>query len=299
MILAVGLGERLQADTRKVRAPPPPLTYALLADSRGTGGLLELPFDPWGRIRSVHRMLWQPSHGRPIVAGKTGIDPGWYTPAREVFNEFPSEESLHLMRAWGIDTVLERRPASRPRDRHESLPQGLAGRGRQGERGGRGEWHLFDLLEASGVANPLLSEPSPGPGEWRRLSPAASTDAEAARATDGSMHTAGEVSDPEGLVLVPPGGSLVALELDYGPGRFNRVPRDLQVLGLESGEWRDVTPIGAGVFLRARAAHQLLTQQSARLVIPLRASTAGRLRLVSTSTPWDLPEVRARVVNPD
>ena len=34
------------------------------------GGLLELPFDPWGRINSVKRMLWQPAHGRPIVAGK-------------------------------------------------------------------------------------------------------------------------------------------------------------------------------------------------------------------------------------
>ena len=59
-------------------------------------------------------MLWQPSHGRPIVAGRTGLDPAWYSPARQVFNEFPSEESLRLLRSWGIDSVLDARPGDEP-----------------------------------------------------------------------------------------------------------------------------------------------------------------------------------------
>jgi len=114
-------------------------------------------------------------------------------------------------------------------------------------------------------------------------------------ATDGSVETAGEVTDPEGLLLVLPDGEGVgALELDYGPGRFSRVPPELKILGLESGEWRDLTPGVGAAHLRARAAHQLLTDQSARLVIPLLPNAARRLRLVSDSVPWDLPEVRVR-----
>jgi hypothetical protein len=294
VVLAVGLGERLRADTRKVKAPPPPRTYALLAESTGSGGLLELPFDHWGRIKSVHRMLWQPAHGRPIVAGKTGIDPGWYTPARDVFNEFPSEESVLLMRAWGLDTVLERRRAPRGEDAPRSLPEGLVWRGLREERGGKGEWHLFDLVRLD-APRTLAPEPPPGPGEWRRPSASSEADLAAGRATDGSLDTAAEILDSDGLLLVPPERSVVAVLLDYGPGRFNRIPRDLRVLGLESGGWRDLTPAQAGTLLRARAADQLLRQQSARLVIPLQANTAGRLRLVSSSAPWDLPEVRVRL----
>ena len=77
LVLLLGLAERLVADTRKGTAPEPPDGYSLLRQSAGQGGVLELPFDPWGRIDSVYRMLWQPSHGRPIVAGRTGIEPGW------------------------------------------------------------------------------------------------------------------------------------------------------------------------------------------------------------------------------
>ena len=64
-----------RARPASLRLPP---AYALLRESRGSGGLLELPFDDWGRIDSVHRMLWQPAHGRPVVAGRTGIEPAWY-----------------------------------------------------------------------------------------------------------------------------------------------------------------------------------------------------------------------------
>ena len=290
-VLAVGLGERLRADTTKVFAPPVPETYALLQESSGTGGLLELPFDHWGRIKSVHRMLWQPSHGRPIVAGKTGIDPGWYTPARDVFNEFPAEESLLLMDAWGLDTVLDHR--SRPGDPVPALPEGLVLRGREVGANERWEWRLFDLVP--GLARPTLGpEPPAGPGTWQTPSPPSGDDA-AARATDGSPDTAAEVVDQEGLLLTLPEGVAAAVEIDYGAGRFSRVPPQLRVLGFVDGEWQDLTDEGSGTFLRARAAHQLLRRQSARLVVTLRPSEARQLRLVSTGVPWDAPEVRVRV----
>lgn len=294
VILAVGLGERWHADTRKANVPPPPAPYVLLAESTGTRGLLELPFDHWGRIKSIHRMLWQPSHGRPVVAGKTGIDPGWYTPARDVFNEFPSEESVLLMRAWGLDTVLERRRTPPDPAALASLPAGLLWRAWHEDPAGKGEWHLYDLVSIDAPAV-LTPEPPPGPGWWRRPSPSSDADLAAVRATDGSVETAAEVTDPEGLVLLPPSGAVVrALELDYGPGRVSRIPPGLEVLGLEGGEWRPLTADVGAAHLRARAAHQLLTDQSARLVVPLRPNAAQRLRLVSRSVPWDLPEVRVR-----
>ncbi|MCG6928197.1 MAG: hypothetical protein LJF30_23175 [Acidobacteria bacterium] len=291
VLLALGLGERLRADTRKVFVPPPPAPYALLEDSSGTGGLLELPFEPWGQVRSVQRMLWQPSHGRPIVAGKTGIDPGWYTPAREVFNEFPSDESVRLMRTWGLDSVLDHRPDAAPLD-GATLPEGVVPRGRQRDRGGRREWRLYDVLGSSPALTP---EPTPGPGTWRRPG-GATGDAAAPPATDGSPSTAGEITSPDGLELrAPDEGIVVALELDYGPGRFNRVPPQLSVLGLVDGEWTNLTMPPSGTLLRARAAEQLLRHQSARLVITLQPSAARRLRLLSSRVPWDLPEVRVRV----
>jgi hypothetical protein len=238
-------------------------------------------------------MLWQPSHGRPIVAGKTGIDPGWYTPAREVFNEFPSEESALLMRTWGVDSVLDHRREGAPLE-GQRLPEGVILRGRETERGGKREWRLYDTLPL-GSSPALDPEPSPGPGAWRHPEPAPG-DAAAAAATDGSLDTSGEVAGEEGLELrAPDGGTVTALELDYGPGRFNRVPPDLSVLGLVDGAWEDLTAESRASFLRARAADQLLKRQSARLVVTLQPSSARRLRLVSSRVPWDLPEVRVRV----
>ena len=292
-LLALGVGERLRADTKKVFVPLPPAPYALLEDSSGTGGLLELPFERWGRVRAVHRMLWQPSHGRPVVAGKTGIDPGWYTPARDVFNEFPSEESVRLMRAWGLDSVLDRRREVAPLD-GDTLPAGVVLRGRQNEQGGQREWRLFDLVPLDPTPT-LAPEPAPGPGTWRQPE-AAAGDAAASLATDASLDTAGEITSPKGLELrIPDGGTVAALELDYGPGRFNRVPPQLSVLGLVDGAWEDLTLPASGVLLRARAADQLLRRQSARLVVTLQPSSARRLRLVSSRVPWDLPEVRVRL----
>ena len=287
-VLLVALAERLQADTRKAFVPPPPEPYELLHRSDRSGGLLELPFDEWGRIASIHRMLWQPSHGRPVVAGRTGLDPAWYFPARQVFNEFPSEESLLLLRSWGIDSVLDARAGDEP-----SWPEGVVLRGRRA--GSEGEWRLLDVLPRSDQDR-LGPEPSPGAGTWER--PEAPEGGAAALAVDGSVETAGENDRPEGLALVAP-GNVSAVELDYGFGRFGRVPPGLRVLGLVGDEWVDLTEEPTGAHLRARAANQLLRQRTARLVVRLRPGRVSKLRLVSTDLPWDLPEVRVRVADGD
>lgn len=304
LLLLLGLGERLVADTRKGTVPAPPESYALLRRSTAGGGMLELPFDPWGRIDSVYRMLWQPSHGRPIVAGRTGIEPGWYLPAQQVFDGFPSEESLRLAQAWRIATVLDTRPLD-TRSVADAGERGASGaanawptalvlRAERAEQAGRrtdAVWRLFELVQTPGD-NGIESEPAPGPGEWVR--PAAANAAEAA-ACDGRVDTSVEVTAPAGLVLLVPGGaSLVAIDLDYGHGLFNRVPKTLRVLGLEDGEWREIAVTGAA-WLRARAAFQLLRDQQARLVLPLVASRASRVRLASPDGPWDAPEVRLRL----
>jgi hypothetical protein len=231
-------------------------------------------------------MLWQPSHGRPLAAGRTGLDPAWYTPARQVWNEFPSEESLLLLRTWGIDSVLDARPGDEP-----SWPEGVLLRGRRTDPGRQTVWRLLDLLPG-GDRDRLGPEPSPDAGAWER--PEALDAGAAAPAVDGSVETAGEITRPEGLALVAP-GDVSAVELDYGRGRFGRVPRSLRVLGLVGDEWLDLTEEPTGDHLRARAANQLLTQRAARLVVRLRPGRVFKLRLVSDDVPWDLPEVRVRV----
>ena len=288
VVLFVALAERLQADTRKAFVPPPPEPYELVRSSGRSGGLLELPFDEWGRIASIHRMLWQPSHGRPIVAGRTGLDPAWYTPARQVFNEFPSEESLLLLRTWGIDSVLDARGGAEP-----PWPEGIELRGQRSAPASQVEWRLLDLVPGGDRAR-LGPEPSPAAGTWQRP---ATPDAEAgALAVDGSVETASEIARPEGLLLVPPGdGAVSAVELDYGRGRFGRVPSSLRVLGLVGDEWLDLTQEPTGDHLRARAANQWLTHRAARLVVRLQPGRVSELRLVSDDVPWDLPEVRLRV----
>ena len=292
VLLAIAFVERLDADTRRASLPGVPQPYALLERSQGKGGLLELPFDEWGRIASIHRMLWQPSHGRPIVAGKTGLDPAWYTPAFQVFNDFPSEESLWLLRAWGIDSVLDGRGGAEPQ-----WPAGVERRGTA--EGPRGEWRLLDLTPG-GESEDRLAEPEPGDGVWQAASPAADGDAEAVRlASDGSLDTALELNGPAGLVVATPPGFLPrALELDYGSGRFSRVPARLRVLGRDGGEWAELTEEPSGRHLRARAANQLLRLRSARLVVRLRPGPARELRLVADAEVWDLPELRLRV-SPD
>ncbi len=290
LLLAIAFVERVDADTRRASLPGVPQPYALLARSQGKGGLLELPFDEWGRIASIHRMLWQPSHGRPIVAGKTGLDPAWYSPAFHVFNGFPSEESLWLLRAWGIDSVLDGRGGEEPH-----WPRGVELRGKA--EGPRGEWRLLDLTPG-GEGVERLAEPEPGDGVWQAAGPAAAGDAQARRlASDGSLDTALELNGPSGLVVTtPPGFVPVAVELDYGSGRFSRVPASLRVQGRDGGDWVELTDDPSGQQLRARAANQLLRTRSARLVVRLRPGPARELRLAGDAEVWDLPELRLRVV---
>ncbi len=291
LVLTVGLCERSSADTRKGSVPPVPASYDLLRRSTGTGGLLELPFDTWGRIESVYRMLWQPAHGRPIVAGRTGIEPGWYFPAQQVFDEFPSEESLRLARSWRIDTVLDTRPLPA-----REWPAGVLLRAEWQAPFGRQDdatWRLFDL--GPSPTGGIEAEPEPGGGAWERPSPAAG-DVAAALACDGSVFTAAEVTRPEGLTFTSTlPGVLTAIELDYGHGQFNRVPKEVRVLGLDASGWRELADGSSGRFLRARAANLLLVSQAARLVVPLSPSRTARLRLVADDLPWDLPEVRLRM----
>jgi hypothetical protein len=288
LVLALGLGERVRADTRSVNVPPPPDFYSLLRSSQTGGGLLELPFDPWGRIASVKRMLWQPEHGRPIVAGKGGLDPAWYTPAGEVFELFPSEESVLLLRAWGITSVLDARPDAWREPLPFALTEGLVLRAQLDRP--EGAVRLFDVARP-GVPD-RLAEPALGAGRWLR--PDAAGTALAHRpAVDGSLETAASFEAADGPVfLVPEGATASAVELDYGTGRFSRVPRQLQIQTFVEGEWRDVTQQPTGALLRARAADQLMKHRRARLVIALRANTARELRLVSGTGPWDLPELR-------
>jgi hypothetical protein len=289
-LLAVGLGERASADTRKAQLPPLPAGYELLRRSTQSGGLLELPFDGWGQVTSVHRMLWQPRHGRPITAGRTGLDPAWYSPALAIFNSFPSDESVLLLRAWGIDSVLDTRGGDEPR-----WPDGVALRG--SVPGERGEWRLLDVLPRGGV-EAALAEPETPAGRWEAAS-AHPDDTQSLRATDGSLETAAVVTADDGLAVGLPTGKMpAALELDYGSGRFARVPPELRVLARSAeGDWRDVTDPASARFLRARAANQLLRRQSARLVVLLQPLRASELRLVSAERPWELPELRVRATD--
>ena len=295
VVLALGVGERLNADTRSIRVHPVPGDYRLLAASSGRGGLLELPVDSWGKLLSVHRMLWQPSHGRPIVAGRTGVQPGWYAPAHEVLNEFPSEESVLLLRAWGIDSILDlRSEEARPAEGLLRLPNGLVLRASEPGPGGDPGPRLFDLLPGASTTS-LGPEPSPGPGAWQ-VPRASAEDGSALLAIDGSLETAAEVDGRDGLVLQLSGDEPVAaIELDYGHGRFGEVPPSLRVLGLLEEGWRDLTVEPTGRLLRTRAADQLMKHRAARLTVLLRPHRVRGLRLASSGVRWSVPEVRVLV----
>ena len=82
---------------------------------------------------------------------------------------------------------------------------------------------------------------------------------------------------------------MTGLELDYGSGRFARIPRDLRVDALVDGQWHTVSPAGSGRWLRARAADQLMRERRARLVISVPPSRASLLRIVSSQEPWEIP----------
>jgi hypothetical protein len=115
-------------------------------------------------------------------------------------------------------------------------------------------------------------------------------------ATDDSLDTAGEVAAAEGVSLVTPADDPVtAVELDYGQGRFARVPPELRVFGLVANDWVELAQDASRTRLRARAAQMLLRDRRARLLLTLLPQRVRQLRLVSPRVPWDLPEVRVRL----
>ncbi len=291
LVLGLGLVERARADTRSVGVPALPDYYALLQRSQTRGGLLELPFDPWGRIGSVRRMLWQPRHGRPIVAGKVSLDPAWYTPAGAVFERFPSEESVLLLRSWGVTSVLDARPDAWREALPARLPDGLVLRGEHARP--EGAVRLFDVT--LGAAPLALAEPAADGGGWQEADGKATAPAHRP-AVDGSLDTAAAFEAGDAPVFVAAGGAAArAVALDYGSGRFSRVPSRLAVQALRDGRWIDLTREATGERLQARAADQLLRSRRAHLVIGLRAPTRGALRLVADGEAWDLPELRLLV----
>ena len=288
LVLALGFVERARADTRGIAVPQLPEYYALLQQSHTKGGLLELPFDPWGRINSVKRMLWQPRHGRPIVAGKGGLDPAWYTPAGEVFGRFPSEESVLLLRSWGVTSVLDARPEAWREPLPSRLPDGLVLRAKASLADGPAR--LFDVvLDAAPLT---LAEPTTSVGRWQSPDAAAAAPAQR-QAVDGSLDTAAAFEGADApIFVVPAGATASALVLDYGSGRFSRVPARLKVETLSDGQWTDVTLAQTGSRLQARAADQLIRSRRARLVIALGTPARGPLRLAAAGEAWDLPELR-------
>lgn len=291
-LLAIGMSERVRADVKSLRIPPVPGEYGLAAASHGRGGLLELPFDGWGSLGSIHRMLWQPVHGRPIVAGRTGLDPGWYALAYHVLNEFPSEESVLLCRAWGVDTVFDTRAEEWDGDRlARPLPPGLVFRTGWTAPGGRRAALLFDLLQDATL--PVLGEePSPGPGTSVKPTSAPGL----ALAIDDSLDSAAPIDGPLDLTLgLGASEAVTAVELDFGPGRHSRVPPSLRVLGRVGEEWRDLTRDPSGERLRARVADHRMKRRPGRLVVLVEPTPARALRLVAGGVRWDLPEVRVRV----
>ncbi len=289
-VLALSFGGFLGIELKTVNMPSLPDGYELIRRSKGQDGLLELPYTRWNQIYSVRRMYLQPSHGRPIVSGYTGFAPGWYRSAHACFNSFPSPESLFLIRAWNIDTVLIGPGWPRTIDPARRLPRGVVFRGR------RGNWMLFDIRPG----RKQLPHVSPPDSElvWTAPLHASAEDSSSetfSLASDGSVSVsdAAIVTDPQGIGFrVPYGKKLRAVELDYGRGELFIVPLRVRVMGLVRGQWRDLTVNSTGRFLRARAADLLMQSTPAKLIINIRSSEASEFRLVASNRRWHLPELR-------
>ena len=287
VVLLVALAERVQADTRKAFAPPPPEPYELLRLSDRSGGSSSFRStsgagSPPSTACSGSRRTGGPSP----PAGRGWTLPGTRRPGR--CGTSSRRKRACSCCAPGASTACSTRgPATSRRGPRASFSAG--GEPMPGSRDGNGACSTCSP-EAIGTVSVRSPHPTPGRGRGREAPDAGA----AAPAVDGSVETAGEITGPEGLLLVAP-GDVSAVELDYGRGRFGRVPSSLRVLGLVGDEWLDLTEEPTGAHLRARAANQLLTQRAARLVVRLRPGRVSKLRLVSDDVPWDLPEVRVRI----
>jgi len=77
-----------------------------VARSRGTGGIYVHPLTEWNTLPAALMMPTAKAIGRPIVDGYLGIEPPWYEYAATVLRKFPDPESMWLLSAWKVDTVV-------------------------------------------------------------------------------------------------------------------------------------------------------------------------------------------------
>jgi hypothetical protein len=266
---------------------PMPEGYGLLKNSKGTGGLLELPLTRWNTHVAIFRMAWQREHGRPIVAGLNSQAPPYYEHARGVFNGFPSRECLWLMSRWNVDTVLEN---VNPKDSERSglkLPKGVI------LRDSLDGWLLFDVVNYQ-PAEDFESDKSADTLSWSL--PEVTADDEAARlAGDGSTFylNSAELDSHTSLDFqIETGRCLTAVMIDYGYALKALIPSSIEVQGYVDGRWEDLTSGNSGSFLRARAADLLLRRKFVRLVIEAKPSQATLFRLRAPRNKWHVAELR-------
>ncbi|HUX08696.1 MAG TPA: hypothetical protein VMX35_15455 [Acidobacteriota bacterium] len=265
-----------------------PEGYSLLAQSKGKGGLLELPLTEWNSHLAMYRMLWQREHGRPIVAGVNSLAPPWFEHAREVFNSFPSRESIWLLRRWNVGSVLA----------GSSLLSGKDAPTRDSDLvqvGIRDGMVLFDIKPVEGGAV-FDDEELTGTLTW--TIPIVDSAELSTQLGDGVTFHKRAVALKAGETLmfrVDSGQRLAAVMIDYGYALAARIPSSLKIFAESGGEWRDITKGRSGTHLRARAADLLLNRKPARLVVQVKPSRATKFRIRGYRDIWHLPELRIYV----
>jgi hypothetical protein len=138
-LLALALVEATAAPLNVVAAdrcvdafePVPPL-YAWLAAQPGNEPVVELPILPndglFQRPRfddSVY-LLRSTAHWKPLLNGYAGTEPRAYARVREAMKDFPSDESLSLLRSMGVRHVLVHLRGFGP-NRRKAIEEHLAG----------------------------------------------------------------------------------------------------------------------------------------------------------------------------
>jgi hypothetical protein len=216
----------------------------------------------------------------------TSQAPPWFRHAREVFNTFPSDECLWLMRRWQIDSVLIGEPFREIETAALSRDDGIL-------RGVLQDWKLYDIKSKSvaEIAADDLSETI----EWETPTTAPNRQA---LLGDGATYYAKAITldaDENLEFEIRKNRTLTAINIDYGYGFNARIPSRIEVEGLINGRWENVVSHRSGRFLRARAADLLLRRKPARLVITVKPVRATRFRLGAERKSWHIPELRVSV----
>lgn len=264
-----------------------PEGYAMLKESEGKGGLLELPVTKWTHPLAMDRMHWQRQHGRPIVDGVNSIAPPWFTLATEVFNTFPSLESRLLMAQWQIDTVIVD-SGLYVMDGSVDIPAG--------EVAGKKEKSGYLLLDINyrdkKEVDAVFRERVLSGGEM------------AARISDEGLNIS--LSDGNTFYETAPlfnekiypqfiiekGETLTGLKLDYGFGIGLKIPSRVIVEAWKDGNWLDVTKGQTGRFIKSRIADKLLNQKPGIVWVEVEAEGLKEFRVRSSRANWQLPELR-------